>query len=76
MMAAKASRRPLAYGRTVSPELEFPRWRKDVKILKGFFWSFLWKYPVRAFIGEVVKGQQSTIECIMYIVHIILFEAC
>ena len=40
-----------------APELELPEWREDVKVLKEFFKSYLWKYPVRAFIGEVVKGQ-------------------
>ena len=39
-----------------SPDLELPEWREDVKILKGFFKSFLWKYPVHAFIGAIVKG--------------------
>lgn len=38
-------------------ELELFEWRQDVQVLKGFFKSFLWKYPVQAFIGEVVKGQ-------------------
>ena len=42
---------------SLSPELELLEWRKDVKVLKGFFQSFLWKYPVHAFVGEVVKGQ-------------------
>ena len=37
-----------------SPE---PEWRGELTILKGFFQSHLWKYPVHAFIGEVVKGQ-------------------
>ena len=45
-----------------SPELELPEWREDVEVLKGFFKSFLWKYPVRAFIGEIVKGQSSPIK--------------
>ena len=43
-----------------SPDLELPEWREDVKILKGFFKSFLWKYPVHAFIGAIVKGQSSS----------------
>ena len=40
-----------------APELELPEWHEDVKVLKGFFKSILWKYLVHAFIGEVVKGQ-------------------
>jgi len=38
-------------------ELELPEWRKDIKVLKKFFQSYLWKYPVHTFIGEIVKGQ-------------------
>ena len=54
---------------SLSPELELLEWRKDVKVLKGFFQSFLWKYPVHAFIGEVVKGQARSymLICILII---------
>ena len=52
MMAAKTTRR-----QSSNPELELPEWREDVRFLKEFFRSYLWKYPVHAFIGEVVKGQ-------------------
>ena len=45
---------------SASADLELPEWRKDVKVLKRFFQSFLWKYPVHAFIGEIVKGQSSS----------------
>ena len=54
---AKATK-PTQRGST--PDLELPEWREDVKILKGFFKSVLWKYPVHAFIGEIVKGQSSS----------------
>ena len=73
-MAAKTTR-PRVRARS-SPELELPRWRKDVKILKGFFRSYLWKYPVHAFIGEVVKGQpscHSTIEC-MHAIYVLSLQ--
>ena len=49
-------RGPLGRSSSSSPELELPEWQEDIKLLKEFFQSHLWKYPVQAFIGEVVKG--------------------
>ena len=43
--------------RLPSPVLELPERVENIKILKEFLQSALWKYPLHAFIGEVVKGQ-------------------
>ena len=47
---------------TFQRHVEQLEWRQETDELKGFFKSFLWKYPVRGFIGEVVKGQSSPIK--------------
>ena len=66
-MAMKSGGKPKSAEATVSellerstpspPELELPEWLEDIKLLKEFFQSPLWKYPVHTFIGEIVKGQ-------------------